>query len=114
MSIDGHLSHLLEWTALCCRCSPPVLSNRLEGRSYAEEKIRSNVEWELMAGHWSELLEFGVATPVLELDSTVCPTNELLEHVEAWVNEPVQIRLLNWLSAPSTGSQNQLLDARHS
>lgn len=86
--IDGHLSHLLEVDGVVLlRCSPPVLSNRLEGRSYAEEKIRSNVEWELVAGHWSELLEFEVATPVLELDSTDCPTNELLEHVEAWVDE---------------------------
>ena len=37
--IDGHLSHLLEVDGVVLlRCSPPVLSNRLEGRSYAEEK----------------------------------------------------------------------------
>ena len=39
-------------------------------KGYGPEKIESNVEWELLAGVWSELLMLHPSVKVLELDTT--------------------------------------------
>ena len=86
--VDGHLAHLLDVDGLVLlRCSPATLTRRLEGRGYSEAKVRSNVEWEMMAGHWSELLEFEADLPVLELDAGRLSSDALAERVEAWCSE---------------------------
>ena len=56
--IDGHLSHHLPVDALIIlRCDPDVLRQRLIDRGYSEGKIQENVEYELMGGVWSDLLD---------------------------------------------------------
>jgi len=82
MFIDGHLSHLLEIDAvILLRCHPDQLRLRLEHRGYTEAKVRANVEWEMLAGTWSEMLEFELEAPILELDTTGQNTSLLFKEV---------------------------------
>ncbi len=85
--IDGHLSHFLDVDAIIVlRCDPAKLRARLESRDYSEAKINANVEWELIAGTWSEIAEFEIDVPILELDSSALTSEEIAEKVLAWVN----------------------------
>ena len=85
--IDGHLSHFLDVDAIIVlRCAPAKLRARLESRGYDEAKVNANVEWELIAGTWSEIAEFEINVPILELDSSTLPSEELVEKVLGWVN----------------------------
>ena len=70
--IDGHLSHYCTIDAvIVLRCAPDTLRQRLKQRvGYGHEKIESNVEWELIAGIWSDLLNLHPDASVLELDTT--------------------------------------------
>ena len=86
--VDGHLSHLLDVDAVVLlRCHPDQLRMRLQERDYAEAKITANVEWEMLGGTWSEMLEFELETPVLELNTTEATseasTLQILEWIEA-------------------------------
>ena len=69
---DGHLSHYCTIDAvIVLRCAPDTLRQRLKQRvGYGHEKIESNVEWELIAGIWSDLLNLHPDASVLELDTT--------------------------------------------
>ena len=82
------LSHLLEVDAIVVlRCQPETLRARLEDRSYSPSKITANVEWEMLSGTWSELLEFEIEVPLLELDTTAMSAEELRESIVQWVDE---------------------------
>lgn len=86
--IDGHLSHFLDVDAvILLRCNPADLENRLTARGYSEQKVKSNSEWELIAGNWSELLEFEIELPIMELDTTSQSPEELFSLVNSWIAE---------------------------
>ena len=56
--IDGHLSHLLPVDAIIdLRCDPDILRDRLNQRGYSKNKVEENVEFELMGGVWSDLID---------------------------------------------------------
>tara|TARA_B110001452_G_C15121694_1_gene390947 strand:+ start:371 stop:904 length:534 start_codon:yes stop_codon:yes gene_type:complete len=85
--IDGHLSHLLEVDAIVIlRCNPIQLKQRLESRAYSQPKTAANVEWEMLSGTWSELLEFEIEAPILELDSTSLTIEEMKSQIVEWLN----------------------------
>jgi adenylate kinase len=85
---DGHLSHLLGIDAIVLiRCHPDHLKSRLEARGYDEGKVRSNVEWEMIAGTWSEILEFELDLPILELDGSTTSATELMSEVLLWIED---------------------------
>ncbi len=103
--IDGHLSHFLDVDAIIIlRCEPAKLRARLESRGYNEAKINANVEWELIAGTWSEIIEFEIEAPILELDSSTLTSEELAGKVVAWINNDFKTRsttisnAIDWLS----------------
>ena len=105
--VDGHLSHLLDVDGLVLlRCEPATLRKRLNERGYAQVKVEANVEWELTAGHWSELLEFEVDLPLMEADTGTMAEGELTQHVLQWVKdglpgEPLEsmaVHAIDWLS----------------
>ncbi|MDA7846033.1 adenylate kinase family protein [Euryarchaeota archaeon] len=86
--VDGHLAHLLDVDAVVIlRCTPAVLEKRLAERGYDEAKVKANVEWEMLGGTWSEMLEFELEVPVLELDASEVESavlcSELLEWIES-------------------------------
>ena len=86
--IDGHLAHFLDVDAVVLlRCNPNDLEIRLSKRGYSEQKVRANSEWELIAGNWSELLEFEIELPILELDSTGQSPEDLFKKVNQWIAE---------------------------
>ena len=84
--VDGHLAHLLEVDGIVLlRCQPERLRERLTARGYTDRKVQANVEWEMTAGHWAELVEFEVDLPLLELDATTDDEQALSGRVNAWV-----------------------------
>ena len=86
--VDGHLSHLLEVEAIVVlRCDPKSIETRLSQREYGDEKVAANVEWEMISGVWSEMLEFEIETPCLELDSSAKSPEQLVEVILDWVEE---------------------------
>ena len=86
--VDGHLSHLLDVDAIIIlRCKPSLLHERLTKRGYSGQKITANVEWEMIAGTWSEIIEFELDQPILELDTTNCEPKELFEAITQWIND---------------------------
>ena len=86
--VDGHLSHFLEVDAIVIlRCNPSTLQERLAKRGYSEQKITANVEWEMVAGTWSEIIEFELDQPILELDTTNCDPIEIYEKINQWIND---------------------------
>lgn len=70
--IEGHLSHYCAIDAvIVLRCHPDELERRLSLRDgYDAIKIRNNIEWEMVSGIWSELIEQCPDLPILELDMT--------------------------------------------
>ena len=68
------------------RCQPPVLNERLGARGYEARKVKANVEWEMTAGHWAELMEFEIDLPLLELDTTEGDSG-ITSQIQAWVDE---------------------------
>lgn len=85
--IEGHLSHHCKVDAvLLLRCHPSELNIRLQQReSYGEKKIQQNIEWEMIAGIWSELVENSPHLPILELDMTNSPDG--IESIESFVSD---------------------------
>jgi adenylate kinase len=105
--IDGHLSHLMDVDGIVLlRCAPATLEERLSKRGYDEAKIRANVEWEMTSGHWSELMEFEVETPILEVDTTSQSAEQVAAVVKAWLGdgcksaplEEAVLESIDWLS----------------
>jgi adenylate kinase len=70
--IEGHLAHYCNVDAvILLRCHPDELNIRLSSREgYDATKIQNNIEWEMIAGIWPELIERHPYLPILELDMT--------------------------------------------
>ena len=86
--VDGHLSHLLEVEAIVVlRCDPKSIETGLSQREYGNKKIAANVEWELISGVWSEMLEFEIESPCLELDTSEKSPEQLVEEILDWIEE---------------------------
>ena len=103
--IDGHLSHFLEVDAIIVlRCEPAKLRTRLESRDYSKAKVNANVEWELIAGTWSEIAEFDISVPILELDSSFLLPEDMVGRVKSWVDSDFTTDLvtisnaIDWIS----------------
>ena len=83
--VDGHLSHLLDVDGIVLlRCPPSTLHDRLALRNYSEVKTRANVEWEMTAGHWAELLEFEITLPLVEFDTASMTSEALARAIDSW------------------------------
>ena len=95
--IDGHLSHHLPVDAIVIlRCNPVELERRLNERGYSQNKVRANVEYEMLGGPWQDLLED--ERPIIELDNSSFAAN-----LVSWLNEDCPNRstpdsAIDWLS----------------
>jgi len=97
MLIDGHLSHLLPVDAsVVIRCSPSVLTARLQSRDYPIWKIESNVEWEMVGGPWGDKPNGRAA----EFDATDVSPDVLWMNIETWLlsGAPDCLPQIDWLS----------------
>ena len=82
--IDGHLSHHLPVDAIVVlRCRPEVLSERMRGRGWPQEKINDNAEWEMLGGPWVELDEN--TPPILEVDTTIAAAAVVAKEILDWI-----------------------------
>tara|TARA_B100001113_G_C21096290_1_gene616714 strand:- start:879 stop:1406 length:528 start_codon:yes stop_codon:yes gene_type:complete len=102
--IEGHLAHFLAVDAIVIlRCEPSQLRARLESRGYTQSKINANLEWELIAGTWSEIVEFDIDVPILELDSSTLSAEELIKRLLDWIdgdfkhNSTIISNAIDWL-----------------
>ncbi|MHC1626752.1 MAG: adenylate kinase family protein [Methanoculleaceae archaeon] len=69
--VEGHLTHLLHADrVVVLRCRPDRLRERLAQRGYSPEKIRENVEAEVLDAVLIETLEWHEREDVLEIDTT--------------------------------------------
>ena len=91
--VDGHLAHFIPVDALIVvRCNPRELRIRLEERGYSEEKIRSNVEVEMLGGPWNDLISD--ERPIYEGSEAVtwislgCPHHTTPDMAIDWLSEP--------------------------
>ena len=91
--LDGHLAHYMPVDALIVvRCEPNELGVRLADRGYSENKIRANVEVEMLGGPWNDLL--GDARPIYEGTdveawiSAGCPHHTTPDMAIDWLSEP--------------------------
>ena len=83
------------------RCAPEVLSHRLEVRGYDPNKIRANVEWEMLGGVHAEVQDAGLDVPVLELDASSMSAKAMAERVRSWSSKgfPFSNRpFIDWLA----------------
>ena len=100
--IEGHLSHhLTPDVIVVLRCAPETLRDRLEARGYGPDKVRANVEWELLGGVHAEIQDAGLEVPMLELDASTMRPEAMAESVRAWRDEGYAASsgaLIDWLA----------------
>ncbi len=83
--LDSHLSHFMDSHGIVVlRCDPDVLSRRLEARGYGPEKVRENVQAELLDVILCESTESDI--PVWEVDCSSCSVSDSADAVEKILN----------------------------
>ena len=79
--LDSHLSHFMDSHGIIVlRCAPDVLAKRLEARGYGPDKVRENVQAEVLDVILCEAAESDI--PVFEVDCTSCSVSESADAVE--------------------------------
>ncbi len=79
--VEGHISHHVRCDMIIViRCDPDTLSSRLEERGYSEEKIRENVQAEILDVILCEASESEV--PVCELNSSADDIVTIADKIE--------------------------------
>ncbi len=96
--IDGHVSHLLNVDYIVVlRCNPEIILKRLKKRKYSNNKIKENVEAEILDVCLTESLEN--SNNVYEIDTTNRPlesiVNEIIE--EVLTHKKTKYGIVNWL-----------------
>lgn len=98
--VEGHLSHLLPADqVIILRCRPDVLKERLAARSYSEDKIRENVEAELLDVILAEAIGIHGESKVYEIDATEKTISELADQV---------CEIMNGIASPVSGTVDWL------
>ena len=60
---EGHLAHFMDVDSIIVlRCHPDVMKGRLEARGYSEEKVRENIQAEVLDVILFEAVESGIPT----------------------------------------------------
>ncbi len=91
---DGHLAHYMPVDALIIlRCPPSQLQTRLELRGYNSEKVKANVEVEMLGGPWNDLIDderpkFEGLDGVLDWIYANCPAQATPENAIDWLGQP--------------------------
>lgn len=79
--LDSHLSHFMDSRGIIVlRCAPEVLAGRLRSRGYSEEKVRENVQAEILDEILCEASETDI--PVGEIDCTSLSVAEAADIAE--------------------------------
>ncbi len=99
--VEGHLSHFLSAEQIIVlRCRPDILKNRLTIRGYHEEKVRENVEAEMLDVLLIEALDEHTPEQIYEIDVTDMTVSEVADMVEAIITGDIAPShgTVDWLS----------------
>lgn len=99
--VEGHMTHLLPADRIVIlRCRPDILQQRLVERGYPEDKIRENVEAELLDVILIETVEIHEPEKIYEIDTTsrdVTETTDWIQEVISGTASPT-LGTVDWLS----------------
>ncbi len=78
--MEGHLSHFMDCgNIVVLRCHPDVLAERLRARGYSEEKVRENVQSEVLDVILCEATDSDI--PVHEVDCTSASIEDTADEI---------------------------------
>jgi len=82
--VEGHFSHFIPGATgvIILRCNPDILTSRLRARGYSAEKVRENVEAEILDVILIETLDLYTEEQVYEIDVSSASIEEIVAHVE--------------------------------
>ncbi len=90
--LDSHLAHGCDCSRIIVlRCDPRILAGRLRGRGYSEEKVRENVQAELLDVILCESMETDI--PVNEIDCSAGSAADAADAVERIIKGEADIYL---------------------
>ena len=83
---EGHIAHLLSCMdkAIVLRCRPDILKKRLGDKRWKKEKIRENLEAEIIDIILCESVELQGESNVFEIDTTDFTAEEIAENIILW------------------------------
>jgi len=86
--LDGHLSHLLFCPSMVIvlRCNPLILETRLKVKKWSKEKIRENIEAEILDVIETEAVDLHSMDNVVEIDTSNYSTNEIAKIIFELIN----------------------------
>lgn len=88
--LDSHLAHETDCSRIIVlRCHPKVLSERLRARGYHEEKVRENVQAEILDVILCEATDTDI--PVNEIDCTEGAPSDAVDFIERILNGETEI-----------------------
>ena len=85
--LDGHLSHLLSCPSkvIVLRCNPIILETRLKTKEWNKEKIRENIEAEILDLIETEAVELHSIDNVVEIDTSNYSINEIAKIIHEMI-----------------------------
>jgi len=83
--VEGHFSHFIPGAkgAIVLRCNPDILTERLRARGYTEEKIRENVEAEVLDLVLIETCDLYVEEQIYEIDGSYTSAEKIAVQIES-------------------------------
>jgi adenylate kinase len=104
--IEGHYSDvvpkkLIDY-AIALRCHPDELNRRLKERDYREQKIKENIQAEILSECTTYLIDKEIKSPILEIDTSTGNFNEIVDNLhKIFVNgcgfEIYELGKVDWL-----------------
>ncbi len=117
--IESHYADIIETPcelAIILRCHPKILEKRLQSRDYSPEKIRENIQAELLGDSTSHMLEkedlvekgviFEIDSSNLTIEETANKITEIIQKPENF--QELKAGWLSWLSDPTVQIENYL------
>ena len=105
--IEGHFADVIpnEYIDLVVvlRCNPDKLKERLEERDYKPQKVKENLQAEILGDSMNYIIKKNLKVPILELDTSKYNINELSELIFDIMKEKVDHKEylygnIDWLS----------------
>lgn len=86
--IEGHLSHLLTAVEkiIILRCHPKTLLKRLNEKGWKQQKIKENLEAEMLDVILSESIEIHSEENISEIDTTNQSPNSIVTSIKSLIN----------------------------
>jgi adenylate kinase len=96
--VDSHLSHFVSprFTRICIvlRCNPKELEKRLKKKGYNKEKIRENVEAEILGICTYEAMKN--KHDIYEIDTSKKKADEVMEEIINLIKRRKKTKLVGW------------------